>query len=269
VRIKLQVELGEGDSRAPDLSDRTSPVGLNRSYSCGCAATPLSKNNSTSANAMLPTRVTEDVRSSWTGGTALLEATDRIEDDLALAVHQCQRGAFEKLVQTYEGRLFTYAQGLIGDRADAQEVVQDTFLRAHEALTRRYEEGRVRELALKPWLFRIARNLSFNKRRSKKSTRMDEPLTAFDDGRIGPLVPECTVTSGLERRQERAMLERAMSLLPAEARELIVLRFIEEMSYAEISRTTGLEETVLRGRVFRTLKLLRDALAHEEVAHAM
>lgn len=191
-----------------------------------------------------------------------------MSDDLALAVHHRTSGAFERLVERFEKRLFNYAEKILQNRFDAQEVVQDTFLRAHDALTRQYDATRVGELALKPWLFRIARNLCFNKQRGDKG-KLDEPLSTFDDGRIGPLVPSSSVSAAVEEKQERAALERALQLLPAESRELIVLRFIEEMTYAEISKTTGLEEAALRGRVFRSLKLLRDALSHHEVPHAM
>jgi len=189
-------------------------------------------------------------------------------ENLALAVYQREAGAFERLVRQYETSLFNYAERILDNRFDAQEVVQDAFLRAHHALTRQYEKAKAEALALKPWLFRIVRNLAFNKRRGARS-KLNEPLSSFDDGRLGPLVPSSTVTAPIEARQERAALERALSLLPPESRELIVLRFMEEMSYAEISKTVGLEESVLRGRVFRSLKLLRDALSHDEVQHAM
>lgn len=213
-----------------------------------------------SANATPLARVNEGVRSSWTGGCAL--ATQTESDDLALAVHQRESGAFERLVETFEGRLYNYVERILQNRFDAQEVVQDTFMRAHEALTRQYDAARAEQLLLKPWLFRIARNLCFNKRRGLRSA-LERPLTEFDDGRIGPLVPSTSVSSPLESQQERAALERALDSLPAESRELIVLRFMEEMSYAEISKTTGHEENVLRGRVFRSLKLLRDALSRD------
>ncbi|HYM60766.1 MAG TPA: RNA polymerase sigma factor [Thermoanaerobaculia bacterium] len=189
-------------------------------------------------------------------------------ENLALAVHRSDSGAFERFVARFESSLFNYSDRILGNRFDAQEVVQDTFLRAHKALTRQYDSARVGQLAVKPWLFRIARNLCFNKRRSRKS-KLDEPLDAFDDGRIGPLVPPCTVTAPLEAQQERAALDRALGLLPPESRELIVLRFMEEMSYAEIARTVGAEEAALRGRVFRSLKLLRDALSRDEVSYEM
>jgi len=189
-------------------------------------------------------------------------------ENLALAVHQREAGAFERLVDEFEPRLFNYANRILDNRFDAQEVVQDAFLRAHDSLTRRYDSVRVGALAVKPWLFRIVRNLAFNKRRGSKS-RLNEPLSTFDDGRLGPLVPSCSVSAALEEQQEKMALERALSTLPSSSRELIVLRFMEEMSYADISRTVGVDESALRGRVFRSLKLLRDALVKTEVAHAM
>lgn len=139
-------------------------------------------------------------------------------------------------------------------------------MRAHRALTRQYDEARCASLALRPWLFKTVRNLSLNRRRSK-TRALEEPLGSFDDGRLGPFTSG--QPSDLERREETEMLRRAMALLPVEARELIVLRFMEEMSYAEIARTVGGSEASLRGKVFRSLKLLRDALEKRGVAHAM
>jgi RNA polymerase sigma-70 factor (ECF subfamily) len=190
------------------------------------------------------------------------------DESLALAVHQCAPGAFDRLVGRYEGSLFNYANRILGNAFDAQEVVQDAFLRAHDAMTRQYDARRVAELALKPWLFRIVRNLSLNKRRGGLS-KLDEPLASFDDGRIGPLVPACSVSAAVEREQERAALDRALASLPDESRELIVLRFMEEMSYAEMAEIVGQGEAALRGRVFRSLKMLREALEKGEVRHEM
>lgn len=190
------------------------------------------------------------------------------DENIAMGVHLRSPAAFERFVARFEGGLLNYAGRILGNPFDAQEVVQDTMLRAHDALTRKYDAARVDQLAVKPWLFRIARNLCFNKRRGSRS-KLDEPLTAFDDNRIGPLVPSSSVTGPLEEREERDRLERALGLLPPASRELIVLRFMEEMSYAEISQAVGADETVLRGRVFRSLKLLRDALIRIEAGHEM
>ena len=207
------------------------------------------------------------MKNSWTGGEAACPVeTQSSAENLALAVHRSEPGAFERLIDRFEAPLFGYAHGILQNAFDAQEVVQDTMMRAHRALTRQYDEARVRALALRPWLFKTARNLSLNKRRGK-GRKLEQPLESFDDGRIGPFVKP--VASEFERREEIDLLRGAISRLPLEARELIVLRFMEEMSYGDMARTVGGSEASLRGKVFRSLKLLRDVLEKKGVAHAV
>lgn len=207
------------------------------------------------------------MKNSWTGGEAAIQPEG---GELAVAVHRCEPGAFERLIDRFEQPLFTYAHGILQNAFDAQEVVQDAMMRTHKALTRQYDEARCAALSLRPWLFKTVRNLSLNKRRSKRNS-LEQPLESFDDGRLGPFVS--LEGSELERKEEVELLRRAMALLPVDARELIVLRFMEEMSYAEIAKTVGSTEAALRGKVFRALKLLRDALTkgtdQKGVAYAM
>lgn len=205
------------------------------------------------------------MKNSWTGGEAAY-AMERVEENLALAVHRCEPGAFERLIERYEDSLVGYAHGILQNAHDAQEVVQDALVRAHRALSRQYDASRCASLALRPWLFRAVRNLCLNRRRSR-SRVLERPLEEFDDGRVGPFIG--AAGNEFERREEIELLRRAMALLPVEARELIVLRFIEEMSYGEIARTVGSTEAALRGKVFRSLKLLREALEKKGVTHAM
>lgn len=209
--------------------------------------------------------VLKNVKNSWTGGEALCACEECEQDSLALAIRRHVPGAFERLVETYECSLFRYAERIVQNAHDAQEVIQDTFMRAHRALTEQYSEERCRDLHLKPWIFRIARNLSYNKGRAKMP-RAEVSLDVTDDD---DLVGLNGSGSEIEKREEIDELNRAIALLPPESRELIVLRFIEEMSYSEISNTTGFNEASLRGKVFRSLKLLREVLGAKGVAHAM
>jgi RNA polymerase sigma-70 factor (ECF subfamily) len=206
------------------------------------------------------------MKNSWTGGEAAARLTESAEENLAVAVHRSEPGALERLIDRFEPALYGYAHGILQNTFDAQEVVQDAILRAHRALTRQYDEARCAALALRPWLFKTVRNLCLNKRRSK-TRALETPLNDFDDGRIGPFVREHG--SDLERQQDADLLRRAMAGLPLDARELIVLRFMEEMSYADIAKTVGTSEASLRGKVFRSLKLLRDALEKKGVTHAL
>jgi RNA polymerase sigma-70 factor (ECF subfamily) len=204
------------------------------------------------------------MKNSWTGGEAAWRS-EPAEETLAVAVHRLEAGALERMIDRFEGALYSYAYGILQNTFDAQEVVQDAILRAHRALTKQYDEQRCRELALRPWLFRTTRNLCLNKRRSK-TRALEQPLDTFDDGRIGPFVKQ---SDDAERREDAELLRRAMGVLPVEARELIVLRFMEEMSYSDIAKTVGATEASLRGKVFRSLKLLRDALEKKGVTHAV
>ena len=206
------------------------------------------------------------MKNSWTGGETTSQPVDDGGGSLAVAVHRCDPGAFERLIQRFERPLFTYADGILQNAFDAQEVVQDALMRAHRALTRQYDEARCAALALRPWLFRTVRNLCLNKRRGKRH-QLEQPLSEFDDGRMGPFVH--LEGSELERKQEVELLRRAIALLPVDARELIMLRFMEEMSYGEIAKTVGSTEAALRGKVFRSLKLLREALEKKGVAYAV
>src|SRR5215213_7146726 len=153
------------------------------------------------------------MKNSWTGGEAACLKDSDEENSLAVAVHRSQPGALERLIDRFEPALYGYAYGILQNTFDAQEVVQDAILRAHRALTRQYDEARCAALALRPWLFRTVRNLSLNKRRSKRSS-LEQPLETFDDGRLGPFIR--MQGSELERKEEVELLGRAMSLLPVD-----------------------------------------------------
>ena len=74
------------------------------------------------------------MKNSWTGGEAAC-SVDGLEENLAVAVHRKEPGAFERLIERFERSLFNYAHGILQNTFDAQEVVQDAMMRAHRALT--------------------------------------------------------------------------------------------------------------------------------------
>jgi RNA polymerase sigma-70 factor, ECF subfamily len=211
------------------------------------------------------------MRNSLGGGET--RALDGAWEDLAIGVHRREDGAFERMVERFEKPLFNYAQRLLQNTLDAQEVVQDTFLRAHRALTGQYSAERCSALQLRPWLFRITRNLSTNKRRGRRQELerpMPEAMAGGDAPSSRSYFPDWQVPflCRIEHREELERLDHAIASLPLESRELVALRFIEEMSYAEIAGTTGQTEASLRGKVFRALRQLRDVLG-QETSHAV
>ena len=183
------------------------------------------------------------------------------EGALALAVHDGDRGAVDTIVATYQDQMFGYAYRLLNNREDAQEVTQDTFIRAYQTLRSRYTPEQCATLALRPWLFRITRNLALNRRRGGRtaagaSDQTDRLESIPDRGRSPH---QC-----LEEEDDRRRLEAALKKLSRQNREIIVLRFIEECSYAEIAVVVGANEASVRGSAFRALRRLRAILSEQE-----
>ncbi len=166
---------------------------------------------------------------------------------IALEIHRGNRGAVADLVAAYKDRLFTYAYHMLGGSDDALDVTQEAFVKAYETLTGKYDAVRCMTLDIRPWLYRIVRNLALNRLRSRK--RMAGAVERMKvDVQEQTFVPQNDQTRAI-----RTALER----LGRESRELIILRFIEQYTYAEIATVTGSSESALRGKVYRALRRLR------------
>jgi RNA polymerase sigma-70 factor (ECF subfamily) len=153
--------------------------------------------------------------------------------------------AFALLVDRYHDLLGRYALHLLGDRGDAEEAVQDAFVRAYRALPSYEERERFR-----PWILRIL----VNRCRSLAGRRRTElPLDAdalvWEPG-------ELTVDAMVLRDE----LAHAMHQLPGEQREAVVLRFAEDLSFEEMSEVTGAGISALKMRVRRACERLRALL---------
>jgi RNA polymerase sigma-70 factor, ECF subfamily len=167
---------------------------------------------------------------------------------LASAIHDGSEDALKAMVRTFQNPLYGYALRLLNDRFAAEEVVQDTFLRAYQALTVKYDALRCRELRLQPWLFRITRNLAQNRRRDRKSNP-EEPCDTIQM----EAVPNTQRASNFDPEWLDFILNRQR---PGN-RELLCLRFVEELSYREIGEILHISEASARGKVFRALKNLQ------------
>ena len=181
---------------------------------------------------------------------------------LVLAVHRGEAQSVDRLVTTYQDAVFTYACRLLQNRFDAQEVTQDTFIRAYETLINRYDEDRCRGLLLKPWLFRIARNLASNRRRARRRGHEDGPPVPNDLADRRPDADDL-----LAQTDDRRLLDLALNRLDRSSRELIVMRFIEEMSYTDMVAVVGSTDAAIRGKVFRGLKKLRTIMDEQGDDH--
>ena len=161
--------------------------------------------------------------------------------------------AFEAFYRRYEGAVYRTALALLRDEMTAEEVVVDTFLRAHGARAR-LDPGR----SPLPWLQRIAVNLSLNRLRRRHLGL--EPLPEQ-----GPWPDEAVTApeSAAERREVTAALARGIERLPARMRAVVVLRFVQDSSLAEIAETLRCPLGTVKSRLHNALRLLRDDLRPE------
>ena len=168
-------------------------------------------------------------------------------------------GGFEPLVRAYGQRLFAFAYAMSGNAADAEEVAQDAFVRAHRAL-RRYEPERVRELSLGAWLHRIALNVFRNRQRVKRATLVPlEPQLSVADGSAGP---ERRALARADLRELACQVSR----LPEPHRAAVVLRCVQGLSYSEAASLLGQPEGTVKSNVHRGLATLRRRLDLSEVS---
>jgi RNA polymerase sigma factor (sigma-70 family) len=188
--------------------------------------------------------------------------------NLAVAVHRNADGAVEEMVRLYQDALFSYTLRLLQDRFEAQEVTQDAFIRAIRALTLRYDHEKCRCLVLRPWLFRIARNLAFSRRRLRRHA-VEVALPEDSKEPVMSVASASRPDRPLEDRERHSVLEGALSRIRPEARDLILLRFTEEMSYAEIAAVVNSSESSVRGKVFRALQDLRKVLGEKRGGDAL
>ncbi len=162
--------------------------------------------------------------------------------------------SFEEVVRTHQHRLFALALGMCGNPHDAEEVAQDTFVRAYRAL-KRFSPERLAELKLAPWLSRIAVNVVRNRVRSRRPE-----LTLLDGA-------EAESVEVPERRAgpERTVLARAgvrrlaglVAALPPAQREAVLLHSVQQLTYAEVAGALNLSEATVRSNVHRGLQALR------------
>ena len=162
-------------------------------------------------------------------------------------------GAFEALVHAHQDRLFTIAYRTGGDRQDAEELVQDCFVRAYRALAT-YPPARIRELRLRGWLTTILLNAGRNRARVRRVLTTE---LAFEPGTEPAVDP-------LTRRDERETWARLLAGLSPAQRTAVVLRHVDGLSYAEIAEVTGRPEGTVKAHVHRGLAALRSALLAAE-----
>ena len=175
-----------------------------------------------------------------------------------------ETGAFEALVRRYQGWVFTLALRMVGDRAEAEDLAQDVFLKAYRGL--RGFKGASR---FSTWLYAIASHHCLNhlKARGRRGglprRGRDNPATGDDLPALVDRLPDGAPQADalLERADLARIIQAEMAHLTEEHRMVLILRDIQGLSYEEIARTLGVELGTVRSRLHRARMEMKARLA--------
>jgi RNA polymerase sigma-70 factor (ECF subfamily) len=173
--------------------------------------------------------------------------------DMAL-VDRCRRGdlaAFEELYRTHSGRLFSVACRMVGNTADAEDLLQEIFLTAHRKL-----EGFRGESSLGTWLYRLATNQCLDFLRSR-AARAGQITDALDDD---PTIADASSKGLADQTVTKMDLERALARLPEGCRAAFVLHDIEGLEHREVGQALGIAEGTSKSQVHKARLRLRTLL---------
>ena len=202
-------------------------------------------------------------------------APDRSELELMKKSQTGDRGAYGRLVQLYQDRLYNAVLRMIGDHDEARDVAQETFTRGLDKI-----DGFRGDASPYTWLFRIATNLSISRMRKVQRHRtfsLDRPggntsaasrgatTTTDNDDQPGAMSNRLadggpTPDELLETRERNQKVLEALGRLDAEYRAVLVMRDIEGFDYQQMADVLGLPLGTLKSRLFRARLALRDEL---------
>lgn len=173
--------------------------------------------------------------------------------DLVATAVRGVEGSFEELVRRYQRPISAYVYRMVGNYESALDLTQEIFIKVYSSLDR-YRA----EFKFSTWIYKIAHNAAVDHLR--RSATREQSLVVGAEGdqfdlpiESGRLSPE----QESEQRERRVEIETVVRALPANYRELIILRHSQDLSYEEIVEVTGLPLGTVKNRLFRAREMMR------------
>lgn len=185
------------------------------------------------------------------------------EQDLPAALAVDLDGSFERLVVTFQDRLYAFALRLTGSQPDAEEIVADVFVRVYQALVG-YPSERIQTLALKPWLYQITLNVFRNRVRGRRLQLVPLEQTHEQVAQAGSDSAVSQADIALEHAEFRTMLAARIAALPERERTAVVLRHMQGLGYSEIATLLRQPVGTVKANVHRGIRRLREALTSDD-----
>jgi RNA polymerase sigma-70 factor, ECF subfamily len=200
----------------------------------------------------------------WNEAPGAFDAPTAVDDALLVLLRQGQPGAYEQLMRRYNRLLFRAARSILRDDAEAEDAVQEAYLRAFKAL-----ESFRGESSLGTWLARIVINQALQQQRKRgRLVEWDEegPMAESEmpstRSTANPALDE-SPERATARHELRTQLEQAIDLLPPIYRCVFTLRAVHELSVEETADALGVSSDVVKTRYLRARGLLRCSLDAE------
>jgi len=165
---------------------------------------------------------------------------------------------FETILEAHHAEIYRYILRLTARGAEAQDISQETFLRAYRAYRSLAPDANVRA-----WLFTIATNLCRNHFRAEKRRRAAHAAARARRVETDESQPESEALA----KETRASLERAVTTLPLKQRMAFILRKIHDLDYDAIARSLECSAESARAHVFQALRKIRQSMAADHVSH--
>ncbi len=186
------------------------------------------------------------------------------DDDLEYVVF-CQKGntdAFEVLVERHQKKMLNIAYRMMGDYNEACDVTQEAFLSAYKSIKKFKAEAR-----FSTWLYRIVVNYSKNRLKQTQSRSQREVVSIDDSGEIRIEGALCQSSANdtnpgaqMEKREREAQVQKCITSLDEEYREVLILRDIQGLSYGEIKDILKIPDGTVKSRLSRARNALKDCL---------
>jgi RNA polymerase sigma-70 factor (ECF subfamily) len=189
------------------------------------------------------------------------QLTVMTDEELAMAYIEGNNRAFDLLLQRTQSKLFSYILFVVRDHDKAEDVFQETFVKVITKLNQRKYTVSGKFSA---WLMRIAHNVIMDNFREQRSQNIVEPTQGND---LSNLSSKDLLDTNVENRyvneQILSDVKKMMNLLPPTQREVVFMRFYQDMSFKEIAETTGVSINTSLGRMrYAVLNMRRMAKQH-------
>ena len=181
----------------------------------------------------------------------LLSNTALTDEEIAVRVQGGEQELFGTLMQRYEPKLSRYGKKFLSSPDNIDDIVQDVFISAYRNI-QSFDVSR----KFSPWIYRIAHNAYVNA--LKKNSHL--PITLFDfDALVSHTIYEDPLELEREKKEVEAMIDECLTKVPAKYKEVLLLRYYEDMDYKEIAEVLEVPTGTVSVRLMRAREALKKA----------